>query len=544
MGRARRTLRLAAAGLWLAAAAAHAQAPDSLGRDTPRGAVMGFQRAAVEGNWTRATAYLDVSGLPPDAEGLADGGLAQQLAVVLERSAAVDIDGLSDLPEGAAEAELAADREQIATLSLRGQPVDLRLIRKPTRDGSQVWMIAPTTVARIHELYRQYGYGWWGDFLPASFFRTRVLGLDLRQWLALAVLMVLGFLLSLAGAKLLTAIVRPLVRRSEITWDDELLRLAAGPLRLGLTAHIMVGGALTLGLTPRAETILLVGAKMISVAAVTWFAMRMLDLFVAIGRDRLRARDLTAADTLLPMGRRIAKIFVAIIAVLSLLQNMGFNIAGILAGLGVGGLAVALAAQKTLENFFGGVAVIADRPAKVGDFCKVGETLGNVEDIGLRSTRIRTLDRTLVTIPNAEFSTARIENYALRDRIRFHAILGVGYDTTPDQMRFLLAEARKMLRDHPRVLPDPCRVRFVRFGAYSLDLEVFAYVGTSDYNEYLGIAEELNLRFMDVVAASGARFAFPSQTLYLAREEPADLEARQAAERAVSGWRERGELSS
>lgn len=508
-------LIVAAQGFGAVARAQPIVAPaDSMGRDTPRGAVMGFLRSAELGDWTRATRYLDVSGLPAGEKGVSDGGLAQELSVVLERSAAVDIDALSDEPEGAAEEGLPPDKEQIATVSLRGHAVDLRLIRKPTRGGSPVWMIAPTTIARIHELYEQYGYGWWGEILPEHFFRHRVLGLDLRQWLALAVILVVGFGLSLVGARLLTAIARPLVRRTEITWDDELLRLAAGPLRLGLTVYLVLAGALTLGLTPRAEKILVLGSKVMAIFAVTWFVLRVLDLFAAIGREQLRARDASAADTLLPMARRIAKIFVAVIALLSLLQNLGFNTAGIIAGLGVGGLAVALAAQKTLENFFGGVAIIADRPAKVGDVCRVGETLGTIEDIGLRSTRVRTLDRTVVTIPNAEFSTARIENFGKRDRILLHFMLRIAYGATAGQLRSLLAELRKLLAAHPRALPD-LRVRFVNFGESSLDLEIWVYFDTADWNEFLAIREELNLRIMEAVAASGARLASPSQRVVL-----------------------------
>jgi MscS family membrane protein len=214
----------------------------------------------------------------------------------------------------------------------------------------------------------------------------------------------------------------------------------------------------------------------------------------------------------------------------------------LIAGLGVGGLAIALAAQKTVENFFGGVVVIADRPVKVGDFCRVGEHIGTVEDIGLRSTRIRTLDRTLLTISNAEFSTSRIENYGKRDKIFLHPTLQFGYDTSPDQMRYLLVEIRKMLYSHPRVLADPCRVRFINFGAYSLDMEIFAYVETKDWSDFLAVREDLFLRIMDIVEASGSYFAYPSQTLYLARDPGRNLDHTKEAEKIVGGWRERNEI--
>jgi MscS family membrane protein len=204
-------------------------------------------------------------------------------------------------------------------------------------------------------------------------------------------------------------------------------------------------------------------------------------------------------------------------------------VTGLLAGLGVGGLAVALAAQKTIENLFGGVSLVADRPIQVGEICRFGDRVGTIEAIGLRSTRIRTLDRTVVTIPNAEFSALQLENYSARDRIWLKLTLGLRYETSPAQLRQVLDALRKLLRDHPRVDPDPARVRFIDFGAYSLDLELFAYVQTSDFNEYLAIREEILLSIMDAVEACGTGFAFPSQTIYGARDgglPGADVDSR------------------
>ncbi len=165
-----------------------------------------------------------------------------------------------------------------------------------------------------------------------------------------------------------------------------------------------------------------------------------------------------------------------------------------------------------------------------------------VEHIGLRSSRIRTLDRTLVTIPNAEFSTARIENYAERDKMRFYTILQVGYDTSPDQMRYLLVEIRRLLLAHPKTLPDPCRVRFVNLGAHSLDIEAFAFVETRDWSEFLAIREDIFLRILDIVNDSGTYFAYPSQTLYLGRDTGRDGERSRSAEQTVEDWRRKGEL--
>jgi MscS family membrane protein len=214
------------------------------------------------------------------------------------------------------------------------------------------------------------------------------------------------------------------------------------------------------------------------------------------------------------------------IAIVALFHGLGFDVTAALAGLGVGGLAVALAAQKTLENLFGGLTLFADRPVAVGDFCRFGDRTGVVEEIGVRSTRIRTLDRTVVTVPNAEFSSLQIENFNLRDRIWYHPTLGLRYETTPAQLRRVMGDVTRLLREHAKVDPASARVRFVGFGQYSLDLEVFAYVATASFDEFLEIAEELNLRILDAVAASGTGFAFPTQRLYVEPDERPSLSPR------------------
>jgi len=207
----------------------------------------------------------------------------------------------------------------------------------------------------------------------------------------------------------------------------------------------------------------------------------------------------------------------------------------------VGGIAVALAAQKTVEHLFGGLSLIADQPVKVGDFCRFGDQVGTVERIGMRSTRVRTLDRTVVTVPNAEFANLRLENFAERDRIWLRLTLGLRYETTPDQLRHVLIRLRELLYAHPRIDPDPARVRFVGFGAYSLDLEIYAYVRTSDFSEFLAVREDLYLRIMDVVATSGTGFAFPSQVNYASGDGLDASRARQA-EAEVEQWRAEGRL--
>jgi MscS family membrane protein len=186
--------------------------------------------------------------------------------------------------------------------------------------------------------------------------------------------------------------------------------------------------------------------------------------------------------------------------------------------------------------------LFADKPIRVGDFCKYGEDIGTVEAIGIRSTRIRGLDRTLTTIPNAALSKMPIVNFAPRDRMLLRTVLGLRYETNPEQLRHVLAKLRELLLAHPMVTPEPSRVRFIGFGESSVNLEVFAYVGTRDWNEFLEIQEDIYLRMMDVVTASGTGFAFPSQTVYFARDSGLDPDRAAAATAQVHQWRENGKL--
>ena len=245
---------------------------------------------------------------------------------------------------------------------------------------------------------------------------------------------------------------------------------------------------------------------------------------------------------LVRLTARVVAIAAAVYLVIYGAERLGVPVAPLLAGLGVGGLAIALAVRPTLENAIGGFVLFGDRPVRVGEFCRFGDKMGTIEEVGLRSTRVRGIDRTVITVPNAEFSQMQIVNFTRRDQMLYQVTLGLRYETTPDQLRHVMAAIREMLIRHERVSPDPARVRLLGFGSSSLDIEIFAYVSMSDYDAYLGVREDLNLRIMEIVEASGTGFAFPSQTVYLSRDQGIHSErGRQAAEE-VERWRREGRL--
>jgi MscS family membrane protein len=227
---------------------------------------------------------------------------------------------------------------------------------------------------------------------------------------------------------------------------------------------------------------------------------------------------------------RVAKISLFAIAILATLSHWGYNTNAILAGLGVGGLAVALAAQKTLENLFGGVSVITDRPVLVGDACRFGDKVGTVEEIGLRSTRIRTAERTLVSVPNSQFSTMTLENLAARDRFWFHHRLRLRGDAKTDQIQAVMSGVEGLLRDHPKVDAGILPLRFTAISNYSFEIEILAYVTTADEDEFNKIQTELLMKILEIVEAAGTGFAVPVQATIDIAPTASPVQAQAAAQ--------------
>jgi MscS family membrane protein len=518
---------------------------DPLERGSPAGTVEGFLNAARARDYQLAASYLDLTDIPAGERPERGPELARQLKLVMDRLLWVELAELSTSGPGNLEDGLRPDLERIAGKSERDAP-SFYLERGPrdpaAGDLVPVWRISSATVARVPDLYDRYGPGALGRILPPTFVEVAVLEIYLWQWLALIVAMVAAYVVGIVVSSVLRRLANPIIRRSKSDLDDQLLDLTIGPLRLTVAVGVFSLIVPILGLTLPAETFFRNTCKVLTICALTWLVLRAIDLFADSIQRRLVARGQDSATYLVPTGTKAIKFALGVLVLLAALQTFGFNISTLIAGLGVGGLAVALALRPTLENIFGGIAVLVDEPVRPGQFCKFGGQVGTVEEVGLRSTRIRTLDRTVITVPNSEFSTLQIENFAKRDRIRLITTLGLRYETTADQLRHVIAELRRMLRGHPKVLPEPFRVRFVNFGAFSLDLEVFLYVDTQDFNEFLAIKEDLFLRMIDVVEASGTGFAFPSSTTYLARDGGLNEEKGKAAEKVVQEWREKGEL--
>jgi MscS family membrane protein len=513
---------------------------DSYNRGTPRGSVYGFAKAAAAGDWERASEYLDLRRVgDPEQRGRE---LARQLKTVLDQTVIIDYENLAPDDAGSSDDGLPAWQDRLAAIESQSGSLDVLLQRIPREgDGVRIWKFSAQTLDRVPELYDEFGFGLLEAYLPAIFFEKRFLDVELWQWAGVSCVLFAAWLLSWVFASIVVKVLATLTTRTRSSLDDRVIHLVRNPARLLLGVLIFHAGTVVLGLSPDARATLVALERTLVVIAVAWLFLQLVDLTALAMQERMALRDPGGAALVSP-GRRSARALIIVLTGLFLLDNLGFNVAALVAGLGVGGIAVALAGQKTVENLFGGVTVMLDQPVRVGDFCRYGDKIGTVEEIGLRSTRVRTLERTVVTVPNAEFSSLQIENFAKRERIRLHTVLGLRYETTNEQLRFVLTRLRELLLAHPKIDPDSARVRFEGFGAYSLDIEINSYALTSDWNEFLGIREDVYLRIMDVVEEAGSGFAFPSSTTYVGRDDGLDEKSAREAQERVAAWRDGDEL--
>jgi MscS family membrane protein len=480
---------------------------DPLGRDTPQSAVVSFLEACRNQDYKQAMAYLDLRAIPGGARAIEGATLAKQLEQLLDENVEFDPGSVSRNAAG----DRASGREAVATFRDDGHTYQLDLERVELHPNGLVWQFSSSSVDLIPRLYKLVGESAFERRLPEALVSSTFLETALWRWIALVLLAILLTAISSLLSRGLLRLAHPIFRRASAYLHTRVLEALVGPLRLVVTVAGFRAGMEIIG--PSALLRYYLGRVLIFLLSigVAWTAMRLIDVATDRTRFVLAAEHDNFSSSILPLVNKVIKIVIFVLAVATILSNWGYNTTTVLAGVGVGGLAVALAAQKTIENLFGGVSVISDRPVLVGDTCRFGDRIGTVEGIGLRSTRIRTPDRTLVTVPNGQFSSMTLENLSRRDKTWFHPRLSLTRKTSPSQMRQLLDSISGLLGANPKVDPISSSVRFAAVGAYSLDLDISAYVLTSDDDEFSRIQQELLLRLLDAVEGAGTRLAIPTQ---------------------------------
>ncbi|WP_165820575.1 mechanosensitive ion channel family protein [Pontibacter virosus] len=490
---------------------------DSLGRRTPRGAVTGFIKAVADGDYTRAAFFLN---LEAASDTIQDGGVvAQALQRMLDqRSKTVPRSWISNEPDGDLEDNLPPNLERVGTATVNEEHIDILLEKTEGPAGGPIWLVAAETIRRVPLQETVPDETVIEKTLPGFLEENRWGGAPAGHWLGMLLIALAAYLLAWGITSGLILLISYIWRRTRDEPTFGFIRAFSLPIRLYLAALLLVYLSQRLGISfvlrqRFSELTIIVG--LIAVLLLLW---RLVDVITKFSQRRLVERSNMAGISIVLFLRRGAKIALVVFGAIFILDTLGFDVTTGLAALGIGGIALALGAQKTVENFVGSVTLIADQPIRVGDFCKVGDTSGTVEQIGMRSTRLRTTERTIVTIPNGDFSSQKIENFAHRDRFLFNPVLRLRYDTTPPQIQAVLRSLRETLSAHPKIDKDSARVRLTEITADALKLEVFSYVLTNDFNEQLEIKEGLLLTMMDAVNTKGKGFALPIQQLVVSKD--------------------------
>lgn len=486
---------------------------DEHNRSTPRSSLLALAKAIKEKDFDHAVNYLDMRNLPfstdtkPDSEIGPD--LVKKLSVVAKRAMTISVEDLSDDPLGHKDDGLPSYRDRITTMKTKDGSVDILMQRVPRDDGVFIWKISNATVALIPILNDEFGYGVIGERMSQIIPSYVIVGFEIWQIVMLATLLLIGYIV----AYVITFILVKIMQNYKGFNKQRPQRFVVGPLRLLIVLIFMRA---TFDMTaPSLVARALFETKTFLTIAVVWVLLGVIDFIICRFADRMKRNGQNDAVVLLKPAATTIKLIAIVIAIIMWMDNLGYPITTLLAGLGVGGIAVALAAQKSLENLIGSIIIYTSQPVRVGDFCKFGETIGTVEEIGLRATQLRTLARTVVHVPNALFASGEIENLTSRDKVLYRTRLRLSYNDTPDQVELVLTKIRELIDRHDFIDEENSRVRFIEFGEYAQELELYVYIKTQDFSEYLEYREDINLRINKIVEAVGVKLVVPTKSIDL-----------------------------
>lgn len=495
-------------------------------RDSPRASLSEFFDAARRGQWQTAARYLS---LPTDQQSRGPE-LAERLKAVFDTNW-VDLETVSPESQGKLDDGLPASVEELRRINVKdSQPAPVRMVKTSDASGA-FWAFSPATVARIDDLYTALPNRWLREVLVSTgleaLLRPGPFDVLRWQWLALPLLV----LLSWAAGRLLHSVVSRTLRLVLRTgsWGDRFAESLGPPLRLIVTVAILSVGVLLLGLVPPALRVYHTIASAVVVFAMFWALWRSTGVLTDWVLHLSWAAHNPSSRSLVAVGANLVRAAIFLAGILAVIAEFGYPVGTVLAGLGIGGLAVAFGAQKTVENLFGSISLAVDQPFRVGDFVKVEDFVGTVEEIGLRSTRIRTLDRTVISIPNGKLADQRLESFQVRDRMRLATTIGIAYGTTQSQMNAVLKGFERVLREHPKIWPDAVVVKFKEFGANSLDIEIMAWFDVPTWGDFQLCREEVLLGFMGVVEDAGTNFALPTRAVHLVSDTTAPGRGAQQA---------------
>jgi len=467
----------------------------------------------------QAASCLDLSGLSPAVRSLRGREMAGQLKRVLDRTRLIDLQTVPDDPDGQpwvferydAGAVVIGRVDDGRWLFTRQTVLDLWDIHNNVGDK--------TVVEGVEREYELVSASMWLRSMVPDALRQRIFLLETWQWLGVLLVIMAGIVIGRIFTIVATAAAEKALGRRYLEIDKKLLSAAIQPASVLLMVLLRGGGALWLGLPTIVFKIYVEAIVVVAVIAFTLMAYRLADVVSAVFARRAKASESRFDDLLVPLIRKTLKVLVVAIGLVTVAGTVGIEVAGLLAGLGLGGLAFALAAQETVSSLFGSITVLFDRPFQVGDWVVVGDVEGTVEEMGFRSTRIRTFYNSLITLPNSNLIKASVDNLGARRFRRWSTRLGVAYNTPPERVDAFCDGIRELIERHPYTRKDYFHVYFNGFGAASLEILLYVFFETPDWATELRERHRLAVDILRLAHELGVEFAFQTQTVYL-REEP------------------------
>lgn len=515
---------------------------DSLGRRTPQGTVNGFIKAIGEQNYLRASQYFVLSkrSYRRTAERIK---IAQTFQLLLDQGGNLSPSSIVSNKEiGRIDDDLAAGVDLVGNIAAGKTSIQLYVENQSDDSQPALWLFSAETVESILSADIT-GEKTFLDRVLPSVLKERKLGnVPIGHWAVVVIMTVVSYLLSrmlLFGAGY---VIQKVWKKAATEKGRAVIQAFSLPVLMYLTVILFVALTQRMGISiivRQRFSIIIITIGIVAFLILLW---RLTDFVSMYTRSRMTRRGRISAVSAILFLSRTTKAAIVFIGIIAILGIIGVDVTAGLAALGIGGIALALGAQKTIENFVGSVSLIADQPIRVGDYCRVDDIKGTVESIGMRSTMLRTSTRTIVTIPNGQLSASKIENFTHRDRFIFNPIFNFRMDTAPDQMRYLLVELRSLLYAHPSVLNSTPVVRFTGITADALKVEITAYIEAPNFEKSQEVQEDLLLRMMDIIENSGTSLAYPSQTLYMARDTASSSEKAEAVFETVKKWKEKNEL--
>lgn len=515
---------------------------DSLGRRTPQGTVNGFIKAIGDQNYLRASEYFVLSkrSYRRTAERIR---IAQTFQQLLDQGGSLSPSSIiSNKETGRTDDDLAPGVDLVGSIADGKTAVPLYVENQSDDGQPALWLFSAETVESILSADIRVEKTFLDRILPKVLIEKKFGNVPIGHWAVVVVMVVFSYLLSRLLIFMLVFLIQKIWKNTASEKGTAIIKALALPVHMYLTVLLFVAFTQRMGISivvRQRFSIILITIGIIAFLILLW---RMTDFVSMYTRSRMTRKGRISAVSAVLFLSRTTKAAIVLIGIIALLGIIGVDVTAGLAALGIGGIALALGAQKTIENFVGSVSLIADQPLRVGDYCRIDDIKGTVESIGMRSTTLRTAARTIVTIPNGQLSASKIENFAHRDRFIFNPVFNFRMETTPDQMRYLLVELRSLLYAHPAVLNSPPIVRFTGITADALKVEVTSYIEAVNFDVSQQVQEDLLLRMMDIIEKSGTALAYPSQTIYMARNAALPEEKSAEVSAIVKKWKADNEL--